>query len=102
MKFLPLALLVFLTSCATPHVVDIVSEGDDELSCKQLDIEIAKLDKFREEAESEKGVNWSNAGRLLVFPIGIWGTYDNANDAINAANQREVYLRGIKGRKNCS
>ena len=92
---------LFLAGCATPHVVETVEEGDEELSCKQLDLEIAKLDKFKEEAKSVKGVTWGNAGRLLVFPIGIIGTYDNANQAIDAANQREVYLRGIKGRKDC-
>ena len=64
--------------------------------------EVDELDRFIEEAESEKGVNWSNAGRLLVFPIGIWATYENAEQAINAANQRELYLRGIMPKKNCT
>ena len=47
-------------------------------------------------------MTWGNAGRLIVFPIGIWATYENANQAIDAANQREVYLMGIKQRKNCN
>ncbi|MBL6768696.1 MAG: hypothetical protein ISQ20_04340 [Alphaproteobacteria bacterium] len=46
-------------------------------------------------------MNWSNAGRLMVFPIGIWATYENAGQAISAANQREIYLRGIMSKKNC-
>ena len=62
--------------------------------------ETAKL-IYRSEAEKEKGVNWANAGRLFVFPIGIWATYENSNQAIAAANQREVYLTGIKQRKGC-
>ena len=37
--------------------------GDEELNCNQLNIEIAKLDKFIKEAEKEKGVTWGNAGR---------------------------------------
>ena len=64
--------------------------------------EVDELAGFIEEAESEKGVNWSNAGRALVFPIGIWATYENAGQAIDAANQREVYLRGIMSKKNCT
>lgn len=52
-------------------------------------------------AENEKGVNWSNAGRAIVFPIGIWATYENANQAIDAANQRELYLRGLMDDKQC-
>ena len=72
------------------------------MNCAGLQNEVNELDRFIEEAESEKGVNWSNAGRLLVFPIGIWATYENAEQAINAANQRELYLRGIMSKKNCT
>ena len=93
---------LFLASCATPHVVDIVQPNDEKLNCAGLQNEVDELDRFIEEAESEKGVNWSNAGRLLVFPIGIWATYENAEQAINAANQRELYLRGIMQKKNCT
>ena len=67
-----------MASCATPHVVDIVQPNDEHLNCAGLQNEVDELDRFIEEAESEKGVNWSNAGRLLVFPIGIWATYENA------------------------
>ena len=70
-----------------------------KISYKQS--EITKLEQFVNEAEKEKGVNWANAGRLFVFPIGIWATYENSNQAIDAANQREVYLTGIKQRKGC-
>ena len=93
---------LFLASCATPHAVDIVQPNDEHLNCAGLQNEVDELDRFIEEAESEKGVNWSNAGRLLVFPIGIWATYENAEQAINAANQRELYLRGIMSKKNCT
>ena len=101
MKYLLVTILFFITSCATPHVVDIIQPNDEQLSCVGLQNEVDELDKFIKEAESEKGVNWSNAGRLLVFPIGIWATYKNASQAINAANQREMYLKGIMSKKNC-
>ena len=97
---LPLIFLI-LTSCATPHVVKIVMPGDEQLSCSQLQNEIVRLEQFVKDAEKEKGVTWGNAGRLIAFPIGIWATYENANQAIDAANQREVYLVGIKQRKVC-
>ena len=92
---------MLIVACAKPHVVSVTKPTDETLNCEQLAAEIAELQRFKDEAESEKGVNWSNAGRLIVFPIGLWATYDNANQAINAANQREIYLRGIRGRKNC-
>ena len=102
MKQFIMFMSLFLASCATPHVVDIVQPNDEQLNCAGLQNEVDELDRFIEEAENEKGVNWSNAGRLLVFPIGIWATYENAEQAINAANQRELYLRGIMSKKNCT
>ena len=101
MRYIIVFSFLFLISCATPHVVDIIQPNDEELSCIGLQNEVDELDKFIKEAESEKGVNWSNAGRLLVFPIGIWATYENANQAIDAANQREIYLKEIMSKKNC-
>ena len=101
MRYIIVFSFLFLISCATPHVVDIIQPNDEQLSCIGLQNEIDELDKFIKEAESEKGVNWSNAGRLLVFPIGIWATYENANQAIDAANQREIYLKEIMSNKNC-
>ena len=101
MRYIIVFSFLFLISCATPHVVDIIQPNDEQLSCIGLQNEVDELDKFIKEAESEKGVNWSNAGRLLVFPIGIWATYENAGQAIDAANQREIYLKGIMSKKNC-
>ena len=102
MKFILPLMFLFLASCATPHVVKIVMPGDEGLSCPQLQNEIARLEQFVKDADKEKGVTWGNAGRLIAFPIGIWATYENANQAIDAANQREVYLTGIKQRKGCN
>ena len=101
MKYIIVFSFLFLISCATPHVVDIIQPNDEQLSCIGLQNEVDELDRFIKEAESKKGVNWSNAGRLLVFPIGIWATYENANQAIDAANQREIYLKEIMSKKNC-
>ena len=95
MRYIIVFSFLFLTSCATPHVVDIIQPNDEQLSCIGLQNEIDELDKFIKEAESEKGVNWSNA----VFH-GTW-IYENANQAIDAASQREIYLKEIMSKKNC-
>ena len=92
---------LLLAGCATPHVVDIVQPNDKLLNCPALQNEVDELQAFIDAAENEKGVNWSNAGRAIVFPIGIWATYENANQAIDAANQRELYLRGLMDDKQC-
>lgn len=96
-----LLLPLLLAACAKPHVVDVVQPYDEELNCAGLKAEMAKLDTFRAEAEKEKGVTGGNAMRALVFPIGIWATYENVNDAVSAANQREVYLTGLMTKKDC-
>ena len=56
MKYISFFIIFFLASCATPHVVDIVQPNDEQLNCVGLQNEIDELDKFIEEAESEKGV----------------------------------------------
>ena len=104
MKYIKWSLILSsltLGACATPHVVDVVKPGDEELSCEQLEAEIAEADKFIEEAEAEKGVTGDNVTRAFFFPIGIWATYENVGEAIDAANQRKVYLRGIMRDKGC-
>ena len=55
------------------------------MSCSQVKNEIARLEQFVKNADKEKGVTCGNAGRLIVFSIGIWATYENANQAIDAA-----------------
>ena len=62
---------MLIVACAKPHVVSVTKPTDETLNCEQLAAEIAELQRFKDEAESEKGVNWSNAGRLIVFPIGL-------------------------------
>ena len=45
-----------------PNVVSITKPADETLNCEQLDAEIAELQRFKDETESEKGVKWYNAG----------------------------------------
>ena len=54
MRLLLLPILLSLTACATPHVVDIVQPNDEQLNCAGLQNEVDELDQFIEEAESEK------------------------------------------------
>ena len=52
-----------LVACAIPQVVSITKSAHETLNCEQLDAESAKLQRFKDETESEKGVKWYNAGR---------------------------------------
>jgi hypothetical protein len=89
-----------LFGCASPTVVQSVKPGDAGLSCSQLQNEFADADKFKKEAEGEKGVTGGNVARLLFWPS-IVGTYMNANEAIAAADNRKVHLANLMSQKSC-
>lgn len=88
-----------LSACATPTVVQVVKPGDAGLTCPQLQNEYADAQRFRQEADSDKGVTGGNAARLLLFWPAILGTYSNANEAIAAAQSREVHLANLMNQK---
>lgn len=102
MRVLVLTLMTaVLAGCATPTVVDVVMPGDTELTCAQLKNEVVRTDTYIQQAKNEKGVTGGNVLRGLVFPIGIFATYSNANEAIQAANQRKMHLASLMQQKNC-
>ena len=86
--------------CASPMVVQSVKPGDAGLSCAQLQNEYVDAERFKKDAESEKGVTGGNTARLLFWPA-IIGTYMNANEAIAAADNRKVHLANLLMQKNC-
>lgn len=100
-KILLSLLAAVLVGCAQPHVVESVKKDDYNLTCKQLTQEFESMDKFIKEANDTKGVTAGNFARFLVFPLAIVGTYSNANEAINAAQQRKMHLMNIMHGKRC-
>lgn len=98
--YMLIATVAVLAGCASPTVVQSVKPGDTGLSCGQLQNEFADADKFKKDAEGEKGVTGGNTARLLFWPA-IVGTYMNANEAIAAADNRKVHLSNIMIQKSC-
>ena len=84
-----------LTNCCSS-----VKPGDAGLTCPQLQNEYADTERFKKEAEGEKGVTGGNVARLLFWPS-IVGTYMNANEAIAAADNRRVHLANLMTQKTC-
>ncbi len=99
-KMLLIVLISILGACATPSVVQSMKPGDTGLSCPQLQNEYADAERFKKEADSEKGVTGGNVARVLFWPL-IVGTYMNANEAIAAAENRKVHLGNLMNQKNC-
>ena len=93
--------LILLNSCAKPTIVDVIMPGDEELNCGQLKNGVAETQRFKREAEAVKGGTGGNITRGLLFWPAIIGSYQNANEAIAAANNRKVHLFNIMRKKDC-
>ena len=97
-----LILLLFVASCATPHVVTVIGPNDNNMSCSQLDNEIAIASNFKRDAKSEKSLGTAtNVGALLFWLPGMVATQMNANEAIRAADDRINHLNRLKSKKSC-
>ena len=95
------AAVATLAGCASPHVVESTRPTDANLTCQQLDIEMRDADRFKMEAQKEKGMTGTNVAAVLFFWPAMIGTYANANEAIEAANTRKANLMRLYEKKNC-
>jgi len=102
-KFLSLlTLFFFITSCATPTVVNIIGPNDNELNCKELSAEILKANQYKDEAQkAKKPGSPHNIGAILFFLPGYGVTMKNIEEATKAADERAVHLNKLKEKKGC-
>ena len=97
-----LILIIFLTSCATPTVVNVIQPNDNKLSCKELDTEIAKANEYANEAQdAKKAGKPHNIGAVLFFLPGLGFSMANIDEASKAAKDRAIHLNNLKEKKNC-
>ena len=95
-------LFIFITSCASPTVINVIGPNDNKLSCEELSSEIAKANKYADEAkEARKMDKPHNVGAVLFFFPGYGVTMKNVEEAIIAAKERAQHLNKIKEKKNC-
>lgn len=93
--------VVCLSGCATPHVVDEKKLSDTDLRCNSLILEIAEAKRFEREAREAKGVTGTNVAAAILFWPALLGTYSNADDAIEAAQNRQRHLEALHKEKKC-
>lgn len=98
---LALAAVAAITGCASPHVVETTRTSDANLNCSQIDAEMKEADRFRSDAQKEKGMTGTNVAAVLFFWPAMIGTYANANEAIEAANTRKANLMRMYEKKGC-
>ena len=92
---------VLLFSCAKPTVINIVLPDDDKLNCEKLENAIADAQEFRRKAIAVTGNTAQNQARAMLFWPALMITYVNASEAIEAANERSVYLINMLQDKKC-
>lgn len=96
-----LSCMPLITACATPEVVSERQAGDASLSCDQISAEIEEANKFAERARDEKGVTGTNVAAGLLFWPALLVTYSNAEEAIDAAEDRKDRLYELADQKRC-
>ena len=63
-----LILFLFILSCATPEVVNVIGPNDNKLSCQELSNEIARANELANKAQLAKKMNKPhNIGAILFF-----------------------------------
>ena len=97
-----LNLFFFIVSCATPTVINVIQPNDNELNCKELSQEIAKANKYANEAQAAKKAGKPhNVGAILFFLPGLGFSMANIDEATKAANDRAIHLNKLKEKKDC-
>ena len=97
-----ITLFLFIASCATPTVVNVIGPNDNKLDCKELSAEIAKANQYADEAQKAKKTdNPHNIGAILFFLPGYGMTMKNVEEASRAAKDRAIHLNTLKDKKGC-
>ena len=97
-----LVLFLFIVSCATPTVVNVIGPNDNELNCSELNVEIAKANQYADEAQKAKKTGTPhNLGAILFFLPGYGMTLKNVQEATQAAKDRTIHLNKLKEKKGC-
>ncbi len=101
-NFTYLVLFLFIVSCATPTVVNVIGPNDNELNCKELSAEIARANQYADEAQKAKKTGSPhNLGAILFFLPGYGMTLKNVQEATQAAKDRAIHLNKLKEKKGC-
>tara|TARA_B110000285_G_C15056120_1_gene579682 strand:- start:390 stop:827 length:438 start_codon:yes stop_codon:yes gene_type:complete len=94
-------LILILTSCAKPTVVEIKQDSDHSLSCHELVIALAETVKFKSDAEDTREGTGANMTRAILFWPAMLKTMLNSDKAVVAANDRIYHLQLLSLKKKC-
>lgn len=103
LRFITIILLgAALAGCATKHYGrqgTLTSYESTSLSCKEINLELAKIDGFKEQVEKESQFS----GRSVLSFLGDFGVGNvmEKNAAIKSADDRRAMLISLQASKNC-
>lgn len=90
-----------LSACVSPEVVTKTSVDDKNLTCEQIATQMQQLEEIRTEAEKGKTASGKNVAAAILFWPAIIGNYQNAKQALEAANERHEVLVKLAEQKRC-
>jgi hypothetical protein len=97
-----LILFLFCVSCASPKVVNVIGPNDSTLNCKELSSEIAKANRYADEAQAALKIGTPHNIAAMIFFFPSYGvTMANVDIARTAAKDRTLHLTKLKEKKNC-
>lgn len=96
-----IAVLVFLSGCASSQKVQPLKESDYNLSCQELSEELAKLGDVQAQVDQNKGVNGTNVASAIFWIPGLAYTMNDASEATRLVNQRRDNLEHYYEMKKC-
>ncbi len=97
-----LACAGLLSACATPTVVTPTRVTDVQMSCSELILAIEDAERFEQQARDDRGVTSMNVAAAVFFWPALVGTYYNTEEAIEAAESRQTFLRSIYEDRHCT
>lgn len=92
---------LLVSGCVNPEVVTANNVEDGSLSCADIKAQMAELDAIRAEAKKGKTASGENIAAVLLFWPAAIGNYANANQALEAANNRHEVLVELSKAKRC-
>lgn len=95
------ALSVALSACVSPEVVQTRSVDDSALSCDEIKVQLGQLEEIRTEAAKGQRASGENVAAAILFWPAVIGNYQNAKQALEAANARNDVLVALAEKKRC-
>ena len=95
------AISLAVSACVSPEVVQTRSVDDTALTCEEIKVQLDQLAQIREEAAKGQRASGENVAAAILFWPAVIGNYQNAKQALEAAEKRNTVLVELAEKKRC-